>query len=85
MKNKWVLSGTHEGGRYAYQCFSDGLYCATAVLNHRCPFSFLFLLSLLTFLSEEFWNAARPWMKGKRKRDGKRGRVVSLGADKSPL
>lgn len=26
MRNKWVLSGTHEGGRYAYQGLSGGLY-----------------------------------------------------------
>lgn len=43
MRNKWVLSGTHEGGRYAYQGFSGGLYPTC----HSCDFSFPpFLLSL---------------------------------------
>lgn len=82
MRNKWVLSGTHEGGRYAYQGFSGGLYPAC----HSCDFSSppSSSCSLPAILSEECGNATRPRMEGQRKWD-KGERMESLGADRPTL
>lgn len=82
MRNKWVLSGTHEGGRYAYQGFSGGLYptCHSCDLSPRPSSSF----SLPALLSEECVNAARRRMEGRRKWD-KGERTESLVADRPTL
>lgn len=88
MRNKWVLSGTHEGGRYAYQRSSGGL-CPTC---RSCDFGFLpsSSSSLPAILSEECGNAVRSGMEGRRKWDVGRGRIKgermeSLGADRPAL
>lgn len=76
MRNKWVLSETHEGRRYAYQGFSGGLYP-----RHLCcpepqlpPLTLPLLPLYLPVLSEECGNAARPGMEGRRKEVKGRGR-----------
>lgn len=79
MRNKWVLSGTHEGGRYAYQGFSGGL-CPT---RRSCDFDFLpssSSSSLPAILSEECGNAVRSGTEGRRKKgDVGRGRIKGRG------
>lgn len=79
MRNKWVLSGTHEGGRYAYQGFSGGL-CPT---RRSCVFDFLpssSSSSLPAILSEECGNAVRSGTEGRRKKgDVGRGRIKGRG------
>lgn len=78
MRNKWVLSGTHEGGRYAYQGFSGGLYPThLGCPRHSCDFNSLpsSSSSLPAILSEECGNAARPGMERQAKRGEGRGRM----------
>lgn len=90
MRNKWLLSCTHEGGRYAYQGFSGGLYQpTTTTLSHSCAFSFP-PLPLPVIFVKECGNAVRPGIEGKR--DKERGKIrgggvcmVFLGADRSLL
>lgn len=70
MRNKWVLSGTHEGGRYAYHCLRGGLHplplcCPEPQLppSHCPPLYLLFYLR----------NAGPPEERGMRNKESELG------------
>lgn len=93
MRNKWVLSGTHEGQRYAYQGFSGGLY----PMHLHCPEPQLPPLTfslppLPLYLPFYQWNVGmqrdqgwREETEGWREGQDKGERMESLGADRPAL
>lgn len=86
MRNKWALSGTHEGRRYAYHSDSGGLFPNAPTLPQtKAPFLLLCPSACLLYLRNLEILQDRGGMGYREAKDKKGERMVFLGDDRFPL